>query len=335
MPPESRFSRLSQLFARFFSTRWKVTAGYAGFSLFAFVFWLYVTFPYQAVRDRVSAEAAAAGWTVTIGSLGPGFFGVTARDVRLQPAAPALPQAADAALGQPGAARPVQITLASVSARPALFPPGLAARARALGGTISGSVGLLGDLKLSASANLDASDPALKAATGVDAGGELEGDLSLSIPRDTGTGRGATGGFDLSHASGTISLKGTKLLVKGGTIQVPLYGQMTPMDLPRVALGELDGQIKFDKGAGKIDRLRAKSEDLEVQLGGTVTLGKRIDFSELNVDLKVKTEPELNKRLGLVASALSALPPDRTDPSFRSTTITGYLGQPRLPGLGR
>ncbi|HZN91259.1 MAG TPA: type II secretion system protein GspN, partial [Myxococcales bacterium] len=100
-------------------------------------------------------------------------------------------------------------------------------------------------------------------------------------------------------------------------------------------LGELDGSIKFDKGAGKIEKVQAKSEDLTIQLGGTVTLGRRIDLSELNVELKVKTEPELNKRLGMVASALTVLPQDKSDPSFRATTITGFLGQPRLAGFGR
>jgi type II secretion system protein N len=196
-------------------------------------------------------------------------------------------------------------------------------------------VGLLGDLKVSASASLDAADPGLKSATGVDGAGELEAELRLSIPREATPATRATGGFDLAHASGNLSAKGSKLVVKGGTVMVPLYGQLTPFDLPRVSLGDLDGQIAFDKGAGKIDRVRLKSEELEVQLGGTVTLGRRIDFSELNVELKVKTEAELNKRLGLVASALTALPPDRTDPSFRATTITGFLGQPRLAGFGR
>jgi len=329
MPPESR---LEHFFASFSSSRGRVIAGYAAFAVFAFVFWLYVTFPYQAVRDRVTSEAAAAGWTVSIGSLGPGLYGVTARDVKLRPASPALQPAVDASVGQPPARAPVEITLASVSARPALFPPGIAGRASAFGGTVSGSVGLLGDLKVSASADLDVSDPALKAATGVDASGSLEGEIHLTGIAVAAGPRSASG-VDFSRASGSISVKGSKLLVKGGNVPVPLYGQMTPMDLPRVSLGELDGSIKFDKGAGKIEKVQARSEDLQIVLGGTVTLGRRIDLSELNVELKVKTEPELNKRLGMVASALTVLPPDKSDPSFRATTITGFLGQPRLTGV--
>ncbi|HEY8211783.1 MAG TPA: type II secretion system protein GspN [Myxococcaceae bacterium] len=332
MPPESR---LSQLFARFSAARWRVTAGYAAFAAAAFVFWLYVTFPYQAVRDRLTAEAAANGLNVSIGSLGPGLFGVTARDVQLKPAVSTAP-VADAAAGSPNAAPPFQLTIPSVSARPALFPPGLAVRAKALGGTVSGSVGLLGDLRVSASLDgLDASDPMLKASTGVDAAGKVEGDASFSIPRAEGPAAAATGGFDIAHASGSISVTGAKLQVKGGTMQVPLYGQMTPLDLPRVSLGDLEGRIRFDKGAGKIEKMSLKSEDLQAQLDGTVTLGRRIDFTELNLKLRIKTEPELNKRLGLVASALSVLPPDQADPTFRAGNITGYLGNPKFGGFPR
>src|SRR3954463_12774793 len=98
MPPESR---LSQLLSRFSSARWRVTAGYALFALVAFVFWLYVTFPYQAVQDRVTAEAAAAGWNVSSGSMGRGLFGVTARDVQLRPVAPAVPAADTSGTGAP------------------------------------------------------------------------------------------------------------------------------------------------------------------------------------------------------------------------------------------
>ncbi|HYV45042.1 MAG TPA: type II secretion system protein GspN [Myxococcaceae bacterium] len=328
MPPESR---LSQLLDRFAAARWRVTAGYAAFSLFAFVFWLYVTFPYQAVRDRVTSDAATQGWNVTIGSLGPGLFGVTAKDVQLRPIAPPAP-----ALDGQAPPKPMQLTLPSVSARPALFPPGVAVRAKLLGGTISGSVGLLGDLKLSASADgLDAADPMLKSAIGVDATGQVDGDASFNLPRGEGPALAATGGFDLSKASGSITITGAKLVVKGGNVMVPLYGQMTPMDLPRVALGDLEGKIKFDKGAGKIEALKLKSEDLQAQVDGTITLGRRLDLSELNLKLKVKTEPELNKRLGLVASALSVLPPDQADPSFRAGNITGYLGRPVFGGFPR
>jgi len=326
MPPESR---LSQLLDRFSAARWRVTAGYAAFSLFAFMFWLYVTFPYQAVRDRVTSEATSAGWNVTIGSLGPGLFGITAKDVQLRPAAP------PAVEGQPPQ-KPMQLTLPSVSARPALFPPGVAVRAKAFGGTVSGSVGLLGDLKLSASADgLDASDPMLKSATGVDASGQVEADASFSVPRGEGAAAAATGGFDLSKASGSLSITGAKLVVKGGSVMVPLYGQMTPMDLPRVALGDLEGKIKVDKGAGKVEALKLKSEDLQAQVEGTITLGRRLDLSELKLKLRIKTEPELNKRLGLVASALSVLPPDQADPSFRAGNITGYLGRPQFAGFPR
>lgn len=319
--------------------RWKVIAGYAGFAIASFIFFLYLTFPYEAVRARVTAEAAATGWTVKIGSLGPGFLGITARDVQLRPPPSPAPPAGDASLGQPGGPpKPLaQLTLESVSARPALFPPGIAVRTRALGGSISGSVGLLGDLKVRVSADgLDAADPAVKALSGVDASGLAIGNVALSIPREEGpAARVGPRGFDLSRATGTITLAINQALVKGGTATVPLYGQMTPIDLPRISLGQVDGRITFEQGKGKIESLRAKSEDLEIRGGGTINLGRRVDLSDLNVELKLKTDPEFTKRLGLLGSGLSVLPPDKADPSFRVATISGYLGSPRFVGFPR
>lgn len=321
---------------RVFNARWKVITGYAVFTLLSFIFWLYVTFPYQAVRDRVTAEAARNGWTVTIGSLGPGLFGITARDVELKPGpGAAMPVVQDASLGQPGAPRPpMQLTLQKVSARPALFPPGVTGRANAFGGVLTGSVGLLGNLRVRLSGSgLDPADATVKSFSGIDAEGKLDGEVSLNIPAEPG--RAAAVGLDLSHASGVVTLSGSRLLVKGGTVTVPYYGQPTPFDLPRIALGEVDGRITFEDGKGKVEHFAVKSDDLQLTFDGGITLGRRIDFSELNLTLRVKAQPEFLKRVGLIGSALSMLPPDKTDPSFRATTITGYLGSPKLMGLPR
>ena len=46
---------------------------------------------------------------------------------------------------------------------------------------------------------------------------------------------GGAGEPDLSQASGVLRLNGTGLLVRGGTVTVPLFGTPTPVDLPRRA----------------------------------------------------------------------------------------------------
>lgn len=310
--------------------RWKVVAGYAAFSLVAFILCLYVTFPYEALKRRAVQAAASAGWSLTMGSLGPGLFGVTASNLRLSKTTEAQPPAPETGAVDQGEVEPLQ--LASVSARPALFPPGLAVRARAFGGNISGAVGGLSNLKMSISfEGLDPTRGNLKGFTGVDMAGTASGALSLSLPREARAG--ASAGWDLSAANGTFTLNLDKLIINGGSITVPVYGQPTPVDLPRIVLGDLEGKLKIEKGLATIERLSGKGEDLELQGQGTIKLAKQADYSELNVELKIKAEPAFIKRLGLLGGGLSVLPADKDDPSFRVAKITGFLGRPAFnPG---
>ena len=45
---------------------WKQGLGYAAFGVLAFVFFLYLTFPYEAFKDRLVSEAARLGFKAAI-----------------------------------------------------------------------------------------------------------------------------------------------------------------------------------------------------------------------------------------------------------------------------
>src|SRR5690349_19049838 len=113
----------------------KATLGYVAFGLFAFVLGLYLTFPYASLKRFLIAQAEAQGLQVRIGGLGPGLFGVTAYAVRV------APQPKDDQT-------PEALQLDSVALRPSLFPLGVAARGKAMGGTLHAKVGGLGDLSV-------------------------------------------------------------------------------------------------------------------------------------------------------------------------------------------
>src|SRR5262249_57043054 len=115
-------------------SRWQKIAGYIAFALFAFVFWFWITFPYDAARKRLVAEAAAQGYRLDIGRIGPGLLGMSASNLRISKKV------------QDGAAdSPVALVIRSASMRPSLFPLGIAFSASSLGGKINGSLGgLLG-----------------------------------------------------------------------------------------------------------------------------------------------------------------------------------------------
>ncbi len=311
------------------AVRWKVLLGYAAFAVVAFVVGLLITFPYDAIRKRLVSEAAQAGLAVRIGSLRPGLFGITATQVRVsQPPQPlsaetlaSLSRGEGGMLGAAELGEP--LVLESVALRPALFPPGIAMRASVMGGTLSASVGLLGDTRVKATASgLKASGGNLPAFTGMEMEGELNAALALTLPKS-----GAQA--DLSQASGELTVDARNLVIQSGKVAIPMGGgSAVPMDLPRIDLGALNGRIQFDKGLGTVESLRLKSNDLEALATGTLKLGKRLEYSEPGMDVNIKLDPEFQKRLGLMGASVTILPPDKKDPSFRAARLAGFLNRP-------
>src|SRR5919197_1274378 len=190
---------------------WKIAAGYAAFSVLAFLFFFYVTFPYGALRERLQAEAAAQGYQIEMRSMGPGFFGVTARGVSLlrRPAP-----------GENARVEPLQVD--AIAFRPSILPLGLAFRASIMDGTIKGSVGGLGDLDLEVKASdLDLSAGNMKAFSGLDLAGTLNARLTLDVPRvsaPAGGGGQHSAEPDFAQASGSLVLDGDAGGGNGGTI---------------------------------------------------------------------------------------------------------------------
>ncbi|MBZ4417123.1 type II secretion system protein GspN [Myxococcus sp. RHSTA-1-4] len=309
--------------------RWKVFLGYAAFAVVAFILGLFITFPYDAIRSRIVTEAAAQGLAVRIGSLRPGLGGITATQVRLSKPPQPLSAETLAALasGEGGMLGPAELgdalVLDSVAVRPALFPPGVAVHANAMGGTVDVSVGLLGDTKVRVDVDgLKASGGNLPALTGIDMDGELNATLSLKMP-------GNGGQADLSQANGELTVDTQGLVIKSGKVAFPMGGgQAVPMDLPAINLGALTGRIQFEKGLGTVQTLRLKSDDLEALATGTLKLGKKVAYSEPGMDVNLKLDPEFQKRLGLLGAGVTILPPDKKDPSFRAARLGGFLNRP-------
>lgn len=322
--------------------RWKRIAGYCLFGFFAFALCLALTFPYGAIRARIVTEAAAQGFAVRIGSIRPGLRGLTATNVRIsKPPSPLRAEVlgtllegdSEALALVPPSELGEALEVSSVALRPSLFPIGVAFHASALEGTVAGSVGSLGALSAQVELEgLNAGSGNLKGFTGMELEGTLEGELSLKVPLGSGAGAAAQG-YDFSQANGQLALDTSRLVIKGGTVTVPIYGTPTPVDLPRVALGDVRAELKIVDGLGTLEQLQGKSEDLELRGQGTVKFARRFEYSEPAIDLRIKADPAFTKRLGLIGSGLSVLPADRKDPSFRVARLSGYLGRPKFgPG---
>ncbi len=300
---------------------WKRGLLYAAFGLFALIVAFFITFPYDALRERVKNEADAAGYFVRIGSMGPGLFAVRASDLQLS-------KKADANAEKP----PEALHIDSISVGPTLFPPGVSVTAKLLDGKVQAKVSGMSTVGVNVVIDdLDLSKGNMKGFSGIDFSGAINGEIDLKVPRAAVGGGPAEP--DFGAATGTVALGTKALSINGGTMSLvlPMYGsEPTPLDLPKIAVGDLECKLSFDKGAGKVEELHTKSSDLEIQASGTLKLAKRVEYSEPNMEIRIKAEPEFVKRLGLIGSALSMIGPDPKDPNFRMGRLTGYLGRPNF-----
>ncbi len=304
--------------------RWKVIAGYVAFSVAVFVILLYLTFPYDAVGRRLTDEASNQGLSLSFSGLGAGFLGVSASSMQISKRLE---------VGEDASAEPVVVR--SVTIRPSLSPLGVAFGGNVFGGRVRGSMGWWSDVSIRLElVGLNAADERLKALSGLDLAGKARGRLSLDIPKALPTPAAKTKEPDLSQAKGSLSLNVDQLAVNGGTLKVPIDGEMTPLDLPSIAIGDVEAKITFQQGLGTIEKFQAKGSDVDLVATGTVKLSKRLEYSETNVDVKMKLEPDFTRRLGIMAVGLSTLPEDRQNPGYRVARLTGFLGTPAF-GPGR
>ena len=308
---------LSTLTTLLKGAEWRKRLLYVAFGGFCFLLFLIVTFPYDAFTARLKDEASNAGLYLSVGDMGPGFFSVHASKVDLSKKA-----------DDGDSAPPKPLRISFLSLRPSLFPLGLAFSAELLSGEISGALGGSGDQRIKlAWSNLDLSDPSFESLTGVRASGKLRGKLDLTVPTVRSEHNGPT--LDFAQAQGSASLQGAQLSILGGTVPVPMGGSTIPMDVPATSLGVLAVTVKVDSGQGTFDKLSLSGGDLELDGSGSVDLKQNPAASPLSLELKLKVEPEFQKKLGLLGSGLTLLQPDSGRPGWRVAKIAGVLGQPR------
>jgi type II secretion system protein N len=297
---------------------WRRTAAWVGLGVFLFALFLALTFPYDAVRARIASEADAAGLWVRIDSMGPAFLGVSARGVRVGERPDGL--------GPPAQT----VRLDRLTLRPSIFPWGVGFSAALFGGDAGGAIGTGRAPKFRVHFNhLSLAKAGVAALTGLDIVGTLDGELSLDIPTS-----GPQGGEpDLSQASGRLRLSGNGLEVKGGTLTVPLMGQMTPVDLPPVNFGKLEAELPIERGTGTLKTLRLEGPELDIQASGTVRLARALPYSEPDLSLRIRPTADFLRRMGMISAGLTQLPVDPQDSAYRNAKLTGYLGKPSFrPG---
>lgn len=281
--------------------RLKKLFGYPAFFSIAFGLMLFLTFPYDLVAERIEAEAKRnAGVNLDIGSLGPAFLGIKAKKVSI------------VSEQQPGEQEaPAPLMIDSVSARPSLFPLGVAFNAEIFGGTVKGSYSPLRKSQILLTAReVELARGNLKPALGLDLTGRLGADINLAFDP-----------ADFTKAVGRVELDAQGLVVNGGTV--------ANYDLPKVDLGALEAALQVADGKATIETLSIKGNDVEAEGEGEMTLAQKLLFSTMRVELKFKPAEEFLKRNSFIQTGLSfAMTKDAQ--GFYKARLDRQLGNPRF-----
>jgi len=383
--------------------RWKWT-GYSLFFSVTFYAALFLTFPYDALRDRVTEVVRdRTGKQVTIGKVRlAGFTGIRLHDVRLlgeesassgvaAKAAAALQEKADLDEKEPpgeepegvspkdaermaelrkklddlrkeeGAADevlkveqelaqlgkdlresgkksgaeskkdggdakkaevaeaptpPEGIHLDSITAKVDLLSAirgrqGVSFDARAWGGRIEGKISMGEDSRRIAvrAKGIVLEQSPILAVAGLDLEGKLE-ILELDL---------AAEGADFSNAAGQLVIKGDSLVLRGGEVQ--------HFELPRVALGTLDGKVDVQDGKADTDTFEIHGADLDAKLAATVRLAPELASSTLTGKLQLKPSDDWWNRNEMLKTAANFAMPASSD-GWRSLNLHGQLRRP-------
>jgi type II secretion system protein N len=295
--------------------------GYGGFFLFSLLLFVYWSFPYERIRDRIVAEfekgqratPSAAHQTLSIGRLEPNWFtGVVLRDVTLT-THPADPTKAT-----------TKMQIDEVRARVSLGSIFSAAKdvtfvAKAFGGTIEGSV----THKLSATKDDGKSATTKKDGPRYDRTIKLEIDGvnlgEVSAVRDAlGTVAGGTvkGTVDVTYgegridkANGAVALEIEGLWISDGKtpFKIPVGAAAMELALPQIAIGNVPIQVSVKNGVARIEKMEARGKDLDLNVDGPITLRENAAASDLGINLRFKFNDSYRKKDGKAEGLLLML----------------------------
>ena len=293
---------------------WRKRAAYGAFFALAFLLALQRTFPADAVRERLTLEAAAQGWQVRMNDIAPsGFAGVRMSEVTLE--------------SRDGTRIPVEEARVSLRLWPLLLGKrSLAFDLRLFQGRLEGVMeagrGVQRLALRGEGLDLGVAAPVKQALGGLDLAGVLRADLDVTLdPKDP------------QRTSGRIEV-GVERAALGGQISLP--GMAGGLTLPKASLGTVTGRATVKAGRAEFEKLEARGEDLEAtgeQLYFVVQ--PRLEFAPLFGRARLKVADAFwQKAPALRALADAALASSRGPDGSWQFQVYGSLGHPQAKALG-
>jgi type II secretion system protein N len=240
---------------------WKRTAAYAAFFVVAFFVALRLTFPVEAVKERLMLDAAAQGFQIKVNDLSPwGVVGVRAREMTV--------------LTSDGTRVPVEELKVGLRLWPTLRGHrALDFDARLFDGQVTGSTddSKISQHYLARITGIDLSKAgALRKATGLDLAGILSGNVDVTLDAK-----------DPAKSTGTVDLQIKDTAIRGG--KVPIPGMEGGLTVPPVRLGAVAARGVVKNGRADFGTLEAKGDDVAITADQVfVQLQPRLEHSPLN-----------------------------------------------------
>lgn len=321
---------------------------YSTFFVTTFLLFVYWTFPYDRLRDKIVAEfdksqknPTGARQALSIGRLEPSWFtGVVLKDVQLTsyPADPTKPTSV--------------LSADEIKARVSFWSLFSAAKditfsAKALGGTIEGSIthtpsappkegevrpgkdkGPRFDRAFKMEIDgitLNTLAP-LKDAVGTEVGGTLKGSIEVVY-----------GETRIDKANGTVNLEIENFWVSDGKkpFKVPalklVFGS-EDITLPQMVIGNVPIQVAVKNGVARVEKMEAKGKDVDMQLDGQITLRENVAESDLMLGLRFKFNETYRKKGDSTAGLLLLLDSEpklrasKRPDGFYALRVIGVLG---------
>ncbi len=248
-------------------TGWRLTAAYVAFFVVAFVVALRLTFPVEAVKERLILDAAAQGYQVKMDDLSPsGLIGVRATGVTVV------------------TAEGTRIPLEELAVGVRLLPTLLGRKAYSFdaslfGGRVTGSTDA-GKAAERYQARIDGVDLSragvVKVATGLDLAGVVSGRVDVTLDQK-----------EPAKSTGDVDLQVKDAAIRGGKITVP--GMEGGLTVPPVKLGAIVAKGTLKGGRADFATVESKGDDVTIVADQVfVQLQPRLAFSPLSGRVKVR-----------------------------------------------
>lgn len=250
--------------------RFLIIAGYVAFGLVLFLLFLYLTFPVDAVGQRLSHELSSrtgGKFTTTFSDISLyRLTGVALQDVKVRAAT------------QPGV-QPIEVALDALRVRVQILPLfalslAVDASVEVAGGSAQAAVAPQGESGVDVDVELDNMDLGaaglLEGLTGFPIGGRASGTVNAAWRKDPRASNGA------------VSLK---------IVEVQLGpGQVQGFTLPSTALGELELELVMKEGALTVKRFEQTGGDFQVEPKGSIRLESRWLASTVDACVKFRAD---------------------------------------------